>query len=82
MSDIGQAPEPSKLEVGDAFGEDIVDIFEQIREKQIATDDEKTRRYTLEQIENAIIAEYDNEEKWIDPFIARVRKRLRGKVGE
>jgi hypothetical protein len=32
--DINNAPEPSKLEVGDAFGGAVADTFAQIREKQ------------------------------------------------
>jgi len=34
MTDISPSPEPSKLEVGDAFGEDVAVAFEQIMEKQ------------------------------------------------
>lgn len=36
MSDIGNAPEPSRQEVADAFGGDVADVFKQIREKQMA----------------------------------------------
>ena len=34
MSDTNTSPEPSKLEIGDAFGEDVANTFEQIMEKR------------------------------------------------